>query len=874
MQPNWKQLSLQKIIAVLGVEPSVGLSSKEVAARREQYGENRLPEPRRTSVVSLWVRQFKNPLVGILLLATATLFLIEHLSDGSVLLIVVLINSFIGTFHEFRAQKTVTALRALTHHTAVVRRAGEIHRISAHEVVPGDVLLLHEGDHIVADARLVDTSFMRVNESILTGESVPAQKDAQASPEHDDAPTHPSFVYAGTAVTHGSATALVFATASTTRIGKISTEIKESHTPIPLETDLRTLSRVVIVVVVVLAGIVVALGSRAHMPMGELLFIGVALAVSAIPEGLPVVLSIVLATGMYRMARRHALVKKLFAVEALGQTRVLALDKTGTLTFNEMIVSEVHTASDTITITGEGYAPHGTFFHDGAVIEPSSLHGLRASLHLLPTIIHARSAYGDPTEMALHTFARKLDISKRVAVAHAMPFDYQKRYSLSEVTVSARASALAIAGAPEVVLAACTRVNVGEREQELTTRERDALAAHVQQMAERGLRIIAFAHKTEPRYTWNPDAPQHGYTFEAFFGLRDALRPHAAPLIARVKSAGVRVVMITGDLPTTARAVAREVGIFEHGDHIITGAELHELSDHELRALLPRASVFARVSPEDKLRIIELFQREGLTIAMTGDGVNDAPSLVKADLGVAMSRTGTDVARQAADVLLLNDNLEAIGDAIEEGRVMYHTMRKVLMYLFATNFGELCLIGAAFALGLPVPLVAVQIVWLNLVTDGFLDVAMALEPREDNNHMPAPRRSRSLLRARDTFSLLITGAVMTAGTLTLFVRHSDLPLDERRSLVLVTIALFQWVHAWMMRTERRSAFSISPLRNPYLIGATVVVFTLQIIALYVPFMNSLLHTTPLSASLWIEAIVVAAVAVVVEEAKKWWRRRN
>lgn len=862
MEPNWKHLSLQKTFAVLGVEPASGLTSAEVTTRRAQYGDNTLPEPRRTSIVVFWIHQFKNPLVGILLLASAALFLIEHISDATVLLVVVAINSFIGTFHEFRAQKTVTALRALTHHTAVVRRNGTVQKISAHEVVPGDILLLHEGDHVVADARLIEAEFMRVNESVLTGESVPVEKNAHEHHVEDGALTHPAFVFTGTAVTHGSATAVVLSTGRATRVGKISVEIKESHTPIPLERDLQNLSRIVIVVVVALAGVVVALGARAGIPTGELLFIGVALAVSAIPEGLPVVLSIVLATGMHRMARQHALVKKLFAVEALGQARVLAMDKTGTLTFNQMMVSEVRTARDAYTVTGEGYDEHGFFLQNGEPVEHTALGTLRSSLQLLPTVVHARSAYGDPTEAALHVFAQKLGVTKHVAVAHAIPFDYQKKYSLSEVTVSSRASALAIAGAPEIILSACT----------LTTRERDALAADVQQMAERGLRIIAFAKKTEPHYRWDPHTPQSGYTFEALFGLRDAVRPQAAPLVARVKGSGVRVVMITGDLPTTARAVAREVGIFEHGDHIITGAELHTLPEHELRALLPRVSVFARVSPEDKLRIIELFQRDGLTVAMTGDGVNDAPSLVKADLGVAMSRTGTDVARQAADVLLLQDNLEAIGAAIEEGRVMYQTMRKVLLYLFATNFGELCLIGVAFALGLPVPLVAVQIVWLNLVTDGFLDVAMAMEPREDGAHMPAPRRSRSLLHARDTFSLLITGAVMTAGTLWLFMRHDDLALDERRSLVLVTIALFQWVHAWMMRTERRSAFSISPLRNPYLIGATVVVFALQLFALYVPFMNNLLHTKPIGWPLWIEAIGVAIIAVVIEEIRKWWRR--
>ena len=882
--PKWRTLSIEKTVATLGVDPAIGLKSAEILTRRATFGSNTIPNPPHASIVSLWFRQFKSPLIGILLFAGATLLILEHRSDAAVIFVVLAVNSIIGTFHEYRAQKTVRALKKLTPSNATVRRNGVTVTIPANEIVRGDILILSEGDRIVADARLLETNFLRVNESLLTGESIPITKDAVAKPKQRDPLDAPMLVFAGTAITHGNGLAVVVATGSQTKLGAISANLQESRTPIPLETDIAMLSKIVLGVIAGLLIVVVILGLRTQLELSHILFVAVALAVSAIPEGLPAVLTIVLSTGMWRMAQRNVLIKKLFAVEALGQVRVLALDKTGTITFNEMMVTHLWTPTHDIKITGEGYIPRGSFFVNGNLIEPSALPDARRIASYLSVVSHAKitkaphgDAFvsGDPTEAALVVLGEKIGIEPIAAdvVRNVVPFDYTEKFSSAELAFDDANSTYIIAGAPETIVTACSAMRHGEATVQMNSTERGTLASQLETMAEQGLRVVAVATKQHAAHE-----PQNGhireYTFEAFIGISDAVRPESAALVGRAKSAGLRVVMITGDLPTTARAIAHDVGIFEHGDRVLTGRELHELDEHELRALLPRVSVFARVTPEDKLHIVELFQKSGLTLAMTGDGVNDAPSLVKADLGIAMGNSGTDVARQAADIVLLNDNLESIVAAIDEGRAMYHSLRKVLVYLFATNFGEICIVATAIALQIPIPITAAQIIWLNLVTDGFLDVALALEPKNPKDSVPKLQRSHYLLQKSDFFSIALTGIIMTAGTLYLFTKHTELSLIERQTAAVIVMALFQWVHAWAIRTERRSFFQTSLWRNPYLIAATVIVIALQIAAVTAPWLQRILQTAPVPPSIWGEALAIALSLLIVEELRKWYRRRT
>ena len=883
-QPKWRSLTIEKTLLALGVDASIGILSENVLELRKTYGTNTIPEPPRTSVITLWLRQFKSPLIGVLLFAGAVLLILEHNSDAVVIFLVLAINSIIGVFHEYRAQQTVRALRNLTPQNAVVRRDGITRTIPAAEIVRGDILILTEGDRIVADARLIEANHLRVNESLLTGESLPVIKDPLAKPANHDSLYTPTLVFAGTSITHGTATAVVYSVGVDTKLGAISGKVRESRTPIPLETDIAMLSRIVLGIIAGLLLVVVGLGLRTSQPISEVLLAATALAVSAIPEGLPVVLTIVLSAGMWRMAKRNVLVKKLFAVEALGQTRVLAVDKTGTITLNQMMVVSVWTPDGTVRVSGEGYVPAGSFFVNEKLVEPEKIPFILDLANKISSIAkhvkimnHASEGYfisGDPTEAALSVFAKKVPHAADQNVRQTFLFDYDKKYSGVEVELSPTESLYTIAGAPESILLACSSIRIDGRVVPISSNERGTLAAQLESMAERGLRVVAIASKRAAASNENLGKAVREFTFDAFIGIADAIRPEAYAMVHRAKSAGLRVVMITGDLPTTARTIGQTVGIFEKGDHIVTGRELHELPDAELRAILPRVSIFARVTPDDKLRIIELYQNAHMTIAMTGDGVNDAPSLVKADLGIAMGRSGTDVARQASDILLLNDNLESINAAIDEGRAMYQTLRKVLVYLFSTNFGEICIIATAFALQLAIPINAIQIIWLNLVTDGFLDVALALEPKDPNDAIPKLKRTKYILHRSDFTGIVITGIVMTIGTMFMYLRYENETTVFRQTAVLITMAMFQWVHAWAIRTERRSFFQTSLFKNPYLIGATVIVLGLQVCAVNVPALQKILHTTLVPIHIWIEALAVALSLIVVEEIRKFYRRSH
>ena len=881
-QPKWRSLTIEKTLATLDTDPAHGIPDARVIERRTTYGANIIPDPPSMSVIGLWLRQFKSPLIGVLLFAAAVLLILEHTSDATVIFIVIAINSVIGVFHEYRAQQTVRALRNLTPQNTVVRRGGITKTIPASEIVRGDILILTEGDRIVADARLIESNYLRINESLLTGESLPIAKDAHANISTHDSLSAPTLVFAGTSITHGTATAVVYAIGTETKLGMISGKVRESRTPIPLETDIAMLSKIVLGVIAGLLIIVVGLGLRTAQPLSEILFTAVALAVSAIPEGLPVVLTIVLSAGMWRMAKRNVLVKKLFAVEALGQTKILAVDKTGTITLNQMMVVAIWTPDGSVKISGEGYSPTGTFLMNEQKVAPEEIPfitEIAKKVESLTTHVkilrHASDDYfvsGDPTDAALAVLSKKSGLTSSLTIKQSFLFDYDKKYSGVETVVSPSESLYTISGAPETVLLACSFIRISGKSVPISSTERGMLAAQLETMAEKGLRVVAIASKHAAASSENLSKSVREYTFDAFIGIADAIRPEAYSMVRRAKSAGLKTVMITGDLPTTARTIGQSVGIFEKGDHIITGRELHEIPDAELRAILPRVSIFARVTPDDKLRIIELYQKAHMTIAMTGDGVNDAPSLVKADLGIAMGRSGTDVARQASDILLLNDNLESINAAIDEGRAMYQTLRKVLVYLFATNFGEICIIATVLAFQSTIPINAIQIIWLNLVTDSFFAIALALEHKDPSDAIPKLKRTKYILHKSDFTGILITGVVMTIGTMFMFLRYENESLAFRQTAVLITMALFQWVHAWVIRTDRRSFFQTSLLKNPYLIGATIIVIVLQISAVTMPTLQTILRTVAVPTHVWLEAFGIALSLLLVEEVRKFYRR--
>jgi Ca2+-transporting ATPase len=773
--------------------------------------------------------------------------------------------------------------------TATVLRDGHDVVVPDREVVRGDVLVLQEGEKVSADARIISTSSLRVDEASLTGESEPVSKIAEPIDAAAlTAPEQRNMLFKGTNVVAGSGRAVVVATGANTLIGKIATEVSTIDSEVPLKASIRHLSRAIIAVVAGISALLFLLGLFKGQGLITIFTTVVALSVSIIPEGLPIVITLVLATGVWRMSKRKALVKKLQAVEALGQAQVIAVDKTGTITKNELVVCEVWTGGRVFKMGGVGYEPAGTVEFNGSVVDAANHPELLLAGKIAALCTNARVSYlenesrwrvtGDPTEAAIGIFGEKVGFNKDDLVRESpfvseIPFNYRLKYHAASYRVDGKIF-LVVEGAPEVVLALCTHMRRDGENHPLRKSDREELNLALMEMSGRGLRVVAGAMHEGVSSDLRPESVG-GLTFVGFFGMQDILRPEVAGAMERARAAGIKVLMITGDHKLTAQAIAKEAGIWKEGDKIFTGAEVDEMSDAELSARLPSTSVFARVTPEHKLRIIQAYRNRKEIIAMTGDGVNDAPSLVAADLGVAMGKIGTEVAKEAADIVLLDDNFGSIISAVEEGRNIYKTIKKVILYLFSTSLGEVLVITGALLLGFPLPILAAQIIWLNLVTDGFLDVALAMEPKEDGLLSGKFERPNKYIVDRlMAWRMILMALPMMFGTLFLFQGYFETDLEKAWTISLTTLAVFQWFNAWNCRSDSKSIFQMNFFSNVWLLGATAVVISLQVLAVYNPLFQSILRTVPLSLSEWMTIIPIAASIVVVEEIRKFFYRRK
>ncbi len=866
-----------------------GLAAAEAARRLAVSGENVLPEAPAPRRWQLFFRQFASPLIYVLLGASVVVFALGELVDGAIILVVLTLNAAVGAVQEGRAQDTLRALRHFVDTTATVRRDGSETVVPAREIVPGDVLVLREGEQVAADARLLDAHALKIDEAAFTGESEPVGKTAEP-PEGAKLPPsgQHDMVFKGTQVTTGAGTAVVVATGVHTVIGSIAREVSHLESAIPLQADIRRLSRVIIGIVAAVSVVVFAVGVAEGRDLVSLFAIAVSLAVSIIPEGLPVVLTLILATGVWQMSKRHALVKRLQAVEALGQARVIAVDKTGTVTKNELVVRTAWVAGDSFAVAGAGYDPVGAITANGALVNPAHHADLFHLGKLAALSADARVFFteeeqewriaGDPTEAAIRVFGEKVgfsqdDLRRTTPVVSTLPFDAHTRYRA--LTYRARGGeTLVVSGAPEAVLERCTRIRRGGRNQLLRREDLDAIEVAFMTLSGQGLRVVAFAERARVHGELTA-ASAAGLSFVGLLGMQDTIRSEVAGALASAHAAGAKVVMITGDDQVTARAIAEQAGIATAESELLTGAEIAAMSDAELAVRVKDVALFARVTPEHKLRIIRAYQQRGELIAMTGDGVNDAPSLVAADLGVAMGGIGTDVAKEAADIILLDDNFGTIVAAIEEGRNIYQTIQKVLLYLFSTSIGEALTILGALALALPLPLLAAQIIWLNFVTDTFLDIALALEPMERGllaRRFAKP--GRYLITRLMAARMALMAIPMALGTLFLFSRAAHASPELSWTVALTTLAVFQWLNAWNCRSESESIFSRDLLTNRYLIGATGIVIILQLIAIYTPVFEHILHTVPLGPREWIPILSAAALVVLVEEVRKYIVRQR
>lgn len=888
MQNNWHAKSEVEIIKELRTDPG-GLSFAEVADRLKKYGANKLLETKPDNLVMIFLRQFQSPLIYILIVAALIIFIIGEMSDGLIILAVLLFNAVVGSVQEGRAQNTLLALKKFITAPATVLRQGRELIVTDGEVVPGDIIILREGEKVSADARIFLSRNLNLDESMLTGESEPAHKTEETI-KQDDLPTpeQKNMVFKGTNVLSGSGKAIVVGTGLNTVIGQIAKKISAIDTEIPFKANVRHLSRLIILAVAAISLSLFSFGVITGKPAVEMFTTVVALSVSIIPEGLPIVMTLVLAMGVWRMSKRQVLVKKLQAVEALGQAGVIAVDKTGTITKNEMVVQKIYVSDKMFEVSGTGYEAAGEVSLGEKPVCPPNHPELLLAGKLAAFCANARVIFddetkqwrvaGDPTEAAMNVLAQKLgfhkdELEREAPLAVDFLFDYKLKYHA--VVYGALGNRfMAVAGAPEAVLKLSKKIWRHGKSFPLTDQDRAELEAVFSRMSKNGMRVVALAENREKTDIAKMEEVG-ALTFVAFLGMKDPLRPEAVEAVGRLAAAGIRVVMITGDHINTACSIAREAGIFRPGGLILTGQEIDLMTDKQLKDKIVGVAVYARVTPEHKLRIIRAFKARGETIAMTGDGVNDAPSLVAADLGVAMGKIGTEVAKEASDIVLLDDNLNNVISAAAEGRNIYKTIKRVVLYLFSTSAGEVLTITGAIIIGFPLPLLPAQIIWLNLVTDGFLDVALAMEPKEKNLLSAVFRRTDKFivdkLMAR---RIMVMSLPMAAGALYIFSRYLATDPGKAWTVSLTALAAFQWFNAWNCRSEEKSVFRSNPFSNKFLIGATLIVVSLQLLAVYNPFMQKLLHTVPLAAVDWLIIIPLAASIIIIEEIRKFFYRKN
>lgn len=888
MSITWHTKTPSEIFETLGSSEH-GINREEVTRRLQKFGPNILPETKAENLVVVFLRQFQSPLIYILLLASLIVFAMGEIIDGSIILFVLFFNAVVGTIQEGKAQNTLLALKKFTETNATVLRNKKELIITDKEVVSGDILFLQEGEKVSADARIISSNNLKVDESALTGESEPIHKIVEVLEQHNlSISEQKNMVFKGTHIVAGNAVAIVVATGLETVMGKIAKEIATIDTEIPLKTNIRYLSRLIIITVSSISASLLVLGIVFGKSMREMFTTVVSLSVSIIPEGLPIVMTLVLATGVWRMGKRNALVKKLHAVEALGQARVIAVDKTGTITKNEMVVQKVYANRTFFNVGGIGYEPLGEIRIKNDIVEPLNypellLLGKGAGFCASVRVVFFEETKqwkvsGDPTEAALLVFAQKIgfnkeDLERESPLVAEIPFDYKTKFHATAHKIEGK-EFITVVGAPEAILKLSSKIWLNGENHPLSDSENEKLESVFTEMSQDGLRVVALGvgHKMSKKLF--PDEI-HNLTFVGFLGMKDALRPEVKEATERAQAAGIRVVMITGDHKITARAIAKEAGIYQDGDEVITGEDMDNFTEQELSKRLSSVSVFARVTPEHKLKIIRAFRARNEIIAMTGDGVNDAPSLVAADLGVAMGKIGTEVAKEASDIVLLDDNFGSIISAVEEGRSIYKTIKKVILYLFSTSLGEVFTITGAIVLGYPLPILAAQIIWLNLVTDGFLDVALAMEPKEEgllrgNFEHPKKYLVDSLMTQR----MVLMAIPMMVGTLLLFKGYTDANLLKGWTISLTTLAVFQWFNAWNCRSEDKSIFQMKPFSNKFLVGATIAIIFLQLIAVYNPLMQKLLRTTPLELADWVMIILVASSILLVEEIRKIFYRKR
>ncbi len=897
-------MAIEDVLASFTGDSECGLRAEQVVALRAQHGWNELTEAPPTPLWQKLLGQFKDLVIWILIVAAVISGAIGEWPDTVAILAIVLLNGLLGFFQEERAEQSLAALQKLSAPMAKVIRDGVLQALPARDLVPGDVIELESGDNIPADARLVRAFGLRVQEAALTGESVPVEKDAScelavATPLGD----RRNMVYMGTIVAAGKTSAVVVATGMHTELGQIAGLLgRYEPEPTPLQRRLAELGKVLIVVCLVIVGLIFSLQMLRGGSLVPVFLLAVSLAVAAVPEGLPAVVTMALALGLQRMVKRNALIRKLPSVETLGSVTVICSDKTGTLTRNEMTVREIVAGGERFQVTGAGYAPRGQFFRAGRgdpqqvvkpqAVNPRSTPDLLQVLTLGARCNNARVApqgdgaetwqvIGDPTEGALVVAALKAGIEAndhRQQVVYEIPFDSERKAMSVVMRDPHGRSVMYTKGAPEIILAKCSGELHSGRVEPLTDARRTEIIETNSEMASRALRVLALSYREIP-VDGMTVYEERDLVFAGLVGMIDPPREEAKEAVRKCHDAGIRPVMITGDHPATAIAIARELHISADGDRAVTGQELDALSDDQLAKEVEQISVYARVSAEHKLRVVRAWKSRKQVVAMTGDGVNDAPAVQAADIGIAMGVSGTDVTKEAAAMVLMDDNFASIVNAVEEGRCIFDNIQKVLFYLMSCNAGEILLMLLASLLGWPAPLVPIQLLWINLVTDGLPALALSLEKPEPGIMHRKPRSPReSMLSLHSGLTILLQGALVGGVALVafgvLYLFHSDDPetVGRARTMAFCVLVYAELLRALAARSQTLTLAQLGFFSNPQLLGAIGVSFLLQLSVVMLPFARPVFESVQHFAWEWILLFGLALTPAAVIEALKVWNR--
>lgn len=869
-----------------------GLKTDEAAGRLERHGRNRLPRPPRTGPLARFLLQFHNILIYVLLAAAAVTAALGHWVDTSVIVGVVLINAVIGFIQEGKAERALDSIRGMLSLHARVLRGGARHEVDAETLVPGDIVLLQSGDKVPADLRLVQVKSLQVQEAVLTGESLAVEKSAEPVAETAALGDRSSMAYSGTLVTYGQAAGVVIATGAGTEIGRISSMLAEVTTlTTPLLQQMAVFGRWLTMAIVAVAALTFGFGLVVQgYPADEMFLAAVGFAVAAIPEGLPAILTITLAIGVQRMARRNAIIRRLPAVETLGSVSVICSDKTGTLTRNEMTAQAIVTSRARYAVSGAGYAPEGGFERNGQPVaaddEPLLAEVVRGALLCGDAGVRREEdtwvVDGDPTEGALVTVAMKAGLDPELEAemyprTDLIPFESEHRFMASLHHDHDGHGFIYVKGAPERVLAMCDRQRAGGADEDEALDEA-SWQRRMDDIAERGQRLLALAFRTAE--TSHRDLcfadVESGLTLLGLFALADPPREEAIAAVARCRSAGIVVKMITGDHAATARAIAERIGV-GNIDMVVTGRELDELDGEALSARIAEVDVFARTSPQHKLHLVEALQSAGHVVAMTGDGVNDAPALKRADVGVAMGVKGTEAAKEAADMVLADDNFASIASAVEEGRTVYDNLKKAIVFILPTNGGEALTIAIAVLLGTMMPITAPQILWVNMITAVTLALALAFEAPERNlMERPPRRRNDPILSGFLIWRIVMVSAIIVAGTFSVFVwqRRSGAEIELARTVAVNTLVLFEIFYLFNARFLRAPSLSARGLfgSRPVLIAVALVI-AFQLLFTYAPPMQFLFATRGLDAATWVAIVAVSSSVLFLVELEKAALRR-